>query len=235
MFSGMRFQAVRHLDKVSNKKTLRKSLQGKAEPQNLLYILVQLWLQRTTESSWTGFPHAKAARQMESVPSSGWNKAARTLIWVRPMILHEAASPARMPVPRQALAGTQCRPHATGWKHIVLEPRRLAACQATAGPGPRLWAPIVEGGFSCIPTPHPKVLHLICTLGLTWCKRNHCEQKCQYFVLIETYSETNAHCSLWLSIKSCFQSVCWLIRQVPLVHKEKQNLSARWLRMSRHI
>lgn len=151
----MRFWAVRHLDKVSNKKTLRrKSLQGKAEPQNLLYILVQLWLQRATESSWTG-SHAKAARQADS--------SAQLQVEQRQQGLSFGCGPwssTKLHHPRGCLCQGKLwlarnAGHATGWKHIVLEPRRLAACQATAGPGPRLWAPIVEGGFHAS-APHTK-------------------------------------------------------------------------------
>lgn len=72
------------------------------------------------------------------------------------------------------LAGT-VGTHAKGWEHIALEPRTPAACQATAGLGPRLWAPIVEGGFYAWTAGlqdkgYPGVLHFICTWGFTWCK-----------------------------------------------------------------
>lgn len=108
-------------------------------------------------------------------------------------------------------------------EHIVLEPGRPTACQATAGLEPRLCSLHCRGRVFMHIHPSPWSpalnLHFGPYLGVNSIIVSRNARQC--FVLIETYSESNAHCSPWLNNNSCFQAVCWLIRQVSFVPPRK--------------
>jgi hypothetical protein len=135
-----------------------------------------------------------------------------------------------MTVPRQALASRHRRHPRQGWEHIVLLPGRLAACQGAAGLAPRFCSPIVEGGFLCLSTPHPVALHFTHTLSLTWCKYNHCEQKCQAVFCVNR-NLISKQCPSFLLAKFSFVlAVCWLIRQVLFLPPRKTKFVSKMLK-----
>lgn len=140
-------------------------------------------------------------------------------------------------VPRQALARRHCgHPH-QGQEHIVLQPGRPTACQASAG-----WSPGLQSRCSGrVAMPSHLTLES-CTSPALWAflgvnriivSRN--ARRC--LVLIDIYSEVRAHCSFWLKAKanSCALVVCRFIRQVRLVPPRKTKPVSKMIKNGRHI